>query len=751
MSRLHLIVCLCAIQFGALGQSKLTAFLKHAEEKHKAGDFYYAVELLEKAMELDSNSINVLWKYAESLRAYKDYRKAEYYYKRVYAQDASSAYPMSFLYVGLMQKQNGKYADAIETFKRVKSKFGKDKKGYIYLKAKRELESTLWAQTALKDTVDIQFYSLPGKVNSPDAEFGHTISGTSFIFSSLKADSVSSNEEVYGSNYTTQLYTGQLINGSIDSIHKMDDLVSSGMNTGNGAFSLDGSRFYYSLCESSNYNYRCKLMVARFSDGTWSKPDSLGPIINVPGKNTTMPAIGKLDGNEVLFFASDRNDGVGTMDLWYSIIKDGNSYSKPKNIKTLNSIDQEVSPHWDEAKQRLYFSSNWHDGFGGFDVFYSQYKGSGSFEKPINVGIPINSPANDLYYFSQNDTSYVSSNREGVNFSKNPTCCSDIFTAVPFPIPTVPELSKTETLIELSKRLPVTLYFHNDCPDPRSKDTITKVNYINGYDEYRELLDKYQQEYSAGLSTDKSNEAKEDIENFFIEYVDKGVSDLKLFEALLMQELQRGAKIRLTVKGFASPLAKTDYNVNLTKRRISSLINYLSASQNGVFLPFFNGSAENGGRLYIQEVPFGEYTANKLTSDNFHDQKNSVYSRAAAIERKIEIQRVEFLEEDSLSFITEIYPHYIDLKTINRQSTGSRKLKLTNQSNAILNIERIELDTNVFSVNSPNFIEARQEEYLTISIKGQLPEGLFSLPIKLYFVGYKEPLIVTINGEGKDQ
>jgi hypothetical protein len=78
-------------------------------------------------------------------------------------------------------------------------------------------------------------------------------------------------------------------------------------------------------------------------------------------------------------------------------------------------------------------------------------------------------------------------------------------------------------------------------------------------------------------------------------------------------------------------------------------------------------------------------------------------------------------------------------------------LKLTNQSNSILNIERIELDTNVFSVNSPNFIEARQEEYLTISIKGQLPEGLFSLPIKLYFVGYKEPLIVTINGEGKDQ
>ena len=751
MSRLHLIVLFVMLQFGVLGQSKLTAFLKHAEEKHKAGDYFYAVELLEKAMEIDSNSINVLWKYAESLRAYKDYRKAEFYYKRVYAQDANSAYPMSLLYVGLMQKQNGKYADAIETFKRVKSKFGKDKKGYIYQKAKRELESTLWAQTALKDTLDIQFYSLPGKINSPDAEFGHTKRGNSFIFSSLKADSISSKEEVYGSNYTTQLYTSEMSNGKIDSIQKINALIQAGLNTGNGSFSLDGKRFYYSLCESSNYNYQCKIMVAQFTDGKWSQADSLGEIINTSGKNTTMPSIGRLDGNEVLFFASDKNDGTGSMDIWYSVIKDGNIYSKPKTIKPINSIDQEVSPFWDEASQRLYFSSNWHDGFGGFDVFYSQYKGAGAFEKPVNAGIPINSQANDLYFFRDNDTSYVSSNRLGVQFSKNPTCCSDIFTAIPKPEPIVPELSKTETLLELSKRLPVTLYFHNDCPDPKSKDTLTKVNYLNGYTEYRALLEKYQQEYSAGLAPDKSNEAREDIESFFIEYVDKGVSDLKLFEALLLKELQRGAKIRLTVKGFASPLAKTDYNVNLTKRRISSLINYLSDSQDGVFIPFFNGTAPNGGRLYIQEVPFGEYTANKMTSDNFHDQKNSVYSRAAAIERKIEIQRVEFIEEDSLSFITEVYPHYIDLKAINRQTSIVRKIKLINQSNKTLSLDRIETATDVFNVSCPTLINPKQEDFITISTIGQLPQGLFSIPIKLYFVGYKEPLIITVNGEGKDR
>ena len=159
------------------------------------------------------------------------------------------------------------------------------------------------------------------------------------------------------------------------------------------------------------------------------------------------------------------------------------------------------------------------------------------------------------------------------------------------------------------------------------------------------MLAKYKEEYSLGLSGDKSAEAKEDIESFFIEYVDQGVKDLEVFRDLLLEELDRGAKITITVKGFASPLAKTDYNVNLTKRRIASLVNYMRAYENGVFAKYLNGTAENGGKVLFSEVPFGEYTANQLTSDNPNDVQNSVYSRAAAIERKIEIQSVSYMED----------------------------------------------------------------------------------------------------------
>ena len=198
MPRLYLIVVFFFTFIGGIhAQSKLGSYLKYAQEKYEKGDYYYAVELYEKAMELDSNSVSILWNYAETLKAYKDYRKAEFYYGKVYEREEGGIYPMSLINYGLMQKQNGSYDAEIETFKKAKKKFKKDKKSYMYLKAKRELESCLWAKTALKDTADVLFSRLPETVNTQNSEFGHNLWNSVLYFSSLRADSVSSSEEVY--------------------------------------------------------------------------------------------------------------------------------------------------------------------------------------------------------------------------------------------------------------------------------------------------------------------------------------------------------------------------------------------------------------------------------------------------------------------------------------------------------------------------------------------------------------------------
>jgi hypothetical protein len=423
-------------------------------------------------------------------------------------------------------------------------------------------------------------------------------------------------------------------------------------------------------------------MVAYYENGNWSRIDSLGEIINEPGANTTMPCIAEMEGEEYLIFTSDRTEGEGGLDLYYSQITNGNQFKKVRPVRKLNTLDNEVTPWWDSENNRLYYSTSWENGFGGYDIFYSEFTDRG-FAEPVNAGLPVNSSANDLYYFRHLDTGYVSTNRIGVRYSKNPTCCSDILALIP-PSKEVPP-TKKETLADLNKRLPVTLYFHNDRPNPDSWDTTTTINYIDAYDRYTAMLDRYKKEYAKGLSNERAEEAKEDIESFFIEYVDKGVADLQLFRDLLLEELQNGAKLNITIQGFASPLAKTDYNVNLTKRRISSLLNYLRSYDNAIFAPYMNGNAENGGQVIFSQVPFGEYTANQLTSDNPNDVQNSVYSRAAAIERKIEIQSVSYLD-DNRKLPVEVVKQIVDIGFLKPGETSKAQFEIRNITDSVVTL-----------------------------------------------------------------
>jgi len=689
MSRIYLILLCGVLPMLSFGQTELKKILRVAEEKQAKGDFFYAKELYEQALRYDSASVSILWNYAETLRSYQDYPKAAFYYGKVFAKEDARIYPMSLIYWGMMLKQCGEYDQALEVFKLAKKKYAKDKKSFAYLKARQEVSACVWAKSNQFDSTKVIFSALPQTVNTKNAEFGHLIVDNKLVFSSLRADSVHAGEEVYDKNYHTHLYQSTIQDGKFGQAEVLKELYWEKLNTGNGALSLDGKRFYFSLCGEGGASYRCKLMVAQFVDGRWSKPDSLGSVINELGYTTTQPTIAQIDGEEWLVFSSDRSEGKGGMDLWYSVVKNGNQYSKPKPLKSLNTIGNEVTPSFDRSTQTLYFSSDFHEGFGGFDVFSATYNNA-NWSEPVNLGVPANSPANDLYFFAYGDSAFVSSNRIGSLFSKNPTCCADVFMFYREPEPEVVE--PEETLEELNARLPVTLYFHNDIPDPRSWATTTDVNYIDSYNDYTKMLGNYQKEYAKGLSGDKARDAEENIEDFFIEYVDKGVKDLALFRDLLLKELQKGARINVRVKGFASPLAKTDYNVNLTKRRIASLVNYLRAFNGGVFAPYIDHTASNGGQLVFTEIPFGEYRADQLISDNPNDKKNSVYSRAAAMERKIEIQSVTFIEtDDSLAFALKPAKHILGAGVRKQEETIEMQFVLYNQLRQPITITAIEV------------------------------------------------------------
>jgi hypothetical protein len=288
----------------------------------------------------------------------------------------------------------------------------------------------------------------------------------------------------------------------------------------------------------------------------------------------------------------------------------------------------------------LFFSSNWHKGFGGFDIFKSEQKEK-NFAEPKNLGLPINSNYNDIYFSinSEKTAAYFSSNRLGSYFEEKESCCNDIYK---FAIPKInePPITVDSTAIKVTQMkllVPLTLYFHNDEPDKKTTATSTKINYKKSFDDYINLREQYKKEYSTGAKVEEIERAISDIDILFEDSIDAGMKDLEKFTQLLLSVLNKNEKVTITIKGYCSPLASTDYNINLAKRRIASLHNYFNEYQNGVFIKFINNSNEAEGKISFIDEDIGELKARKYVSDDYFDTKNSIYSPAAALERKIQI------------------------------------------------------------------------------------------------------------------
>jgi len=148
--------------------------------------------------------------------------------------------------------------------------------------------------------------------------------------------------------------------------------------------------------------------------------DSFGVHLTHPGiiQAPIFPAYGDKDvcflNDSVLIFSSLRKEGYGGYDLYYTLRK-GVEWSEPINLgPEVNSIFDEVSPFISEDGGHLFFSSNRPESIGGFDIFKSMWSDRNKkWGQPENMGIPVNSPRDDLHLNLSQDHSriYFVSNR----------------------------------------------------------------------------------------------------------------------------------------------------------------------------------------------------------------------------------------------------------------------------------------------------------------------------------------------------
>ncbi|MCX7737330.1 MAG: OmpA family protein [Candidatus Kapabacteria bacterium] len=194
------------------------------------------------------------------------------------------------------------------------------------------------------------------------------------------------------------------------------EMLNSEINSGDeiGAVTLtpDGQFMIFSAFNHPKLGQgRTDLYSAKKIDGDWTAVRNLGPMINSDYWDS-QPCLTS-DGN-TLYFVSDRPGGFGGTDIYVSR-KTRDGWSRPENLgPTVNSSYDEMSPVIGSDNKSLTFASNKPGGYGGFDIYFTKLTNN-NFSTPRNAGEPINSSADEYYYYSLPNSKYAyfSSDRSG--------------------------------------------------------------------------------------------------------------------------------------------------------------------------------------------------------------------------------------------------------------------------------------------------------------------------------------------------
>ncbi|HNW70233.1 MAG TPA: OmpA family protein [Bacteroidales bacterium] len=273
--------------------------------------------------------------------------------------------------------------------------------------ADHQIEMCNVAKEMVKYPVPARVENLGGNINTKFPEYSPVINkeGNTLIFTSRRESNIGELTEDNG-YYFEDLYSSkQDSSGKWGEAVNMGPLINSKDHEASISISPDNKKLFIYKDRRGNGN----IYVSTLDSGAWSKPKKLPAPINSGAWEThaTLSA----DSN-VLYFTSNRKGGFGGTDIYKSTKDAKGKWGKPVNLgSSINTKYNEDAP-FILLDNRLYFSSEGHKSMGGFDVFYSKPGSDGSWSTPENLGYPINTTDDDLFYTPLDSlTAYVASVR----------------------------------------------------------------------------------------------------------------------------------------------------------------------------------------------------------------------------------------------------------------------------------------------------------------------------------------------------
>jgi len=394
-----------ALATGLSGCNSAMVAYKKGVRHYDVGEYNLALTQFDKAAKGDIDPKRLNYYTAEAYRLSNRFAEAAPFYQK--AIDAGTIEPDVRLNYAYALKTEGKYAEALTQLQQYldskpTSKVNLDK-------AQRELGTLRAVDAIAAKKIDIVLKNMTN-VNSPGAEFAPVIRGEELIFTASRKDVVYKNNGLPMLGlYKVKLNqnpdeTGNTAQTFSNNVFQVD------VNEGTPAFTKDGKAMIFARGNNGKRKggLDVDLFISRLSGDTWSEPQRL-PISDSTAWDGS-PAF-SADG-KTLYFASNRANSVGGIDLYRTNMDASGRFSRPVNMgRDINTPGNEMFP-FVAPDGKLYFSSDGHPGLGKLDVFVATR--SQGVIRVENMGQPVNSPADDFgYVLIDTDKGFLASNRAG--------------------------------------------------------------------------------------------------------------------------------------------------------------------------------------------------------------------------------------------------------------------------------------------------------------------------------------------------
>ncbi|OOQ61785.1 OmpA family protein [Mucilaginibacter pedocola] len=248
--------------------------------------------------------------------------------------------------------------------------------------ARKLLRDCEFSIEALKHPVPFTPVNMGPEINTPFDEYlpVATADESTLIFTRK----INNNEDFYKSDKADGKWK--------KAVYLSDAINTPSYNEGAQSISQDGKYLFFTGCNRPDGQGRCDIYIAQKKGDGWEKPFSLAAPLNTTGWEA-QPSI-SADGRTI-YFVSNRKGGYGGYDIWKSQLTD-KGWGEPENMgPNVNTIYDEQSPFIHPDDSTFYFCSNGWPGMGNKDLFITRKAKDGKWQKPVNLGSPINSAGDE--------------------------------------------------------------------------------------------------------------------------------------------------------------------------------------------------------------------------------------------------------------------------------------------------------------------------------------------------------------------